>query len=709
MGEYMKYLDESLSFEERAEDLVSRMTLEECASQLLYTAKAVDRLGVKEYNWWNEALHGVARSGTATVFPQAIGMASSFDTDLIQKVGDVISTEGRAKYNEYQKAEDYEIYKGLTFWSPNVNLFRDPRWGRGQETYGEDPYLTAELGKAFVHGVQGSDPRYLKAAACAKHFAVHSGPEKLRHEFDAVASPQDMEETYLPQFRALVEAGVEGFMGAYNRTNGEPCCGSKTLLLKTLREKWGFKGYVTSDCWAVNDFHLHHKITDNPEQSVKLALENGCQLNCGCAFEYVMMAYEHGLITEKTIRDAATQLMTTRMRLGMFDQATPWDELNIGDIDTEEFAKINEQMARESMVLLKNDGILPVDPKKIKNILVAGPNANSITALNGNYHGTASRYVTVLDGIRAAFPEARVFYSESFLQQLALDKPLGLSEAHAMAAYADLTVLVTGLDETIEGEEDMGGPRMQGDKEDLLLPEIQRQLIDTIASAGKPFVLVNMTGSAMDFAEGGEKANAVIQAWYPGALGGKAVADLLTGAYSPSGRLPLTFYKNDNDIPEFTDYSMKNRTYKYFEGEPLYPFGYGLSYTKFAYQITNAASEVKASELAAGAETPVTVLVKNVGNVDSETVVECYLKDVESSVTAPKYRLAGFRRVFVKAGEQQEVTVKIPAQMFTIVTETGEREFEPGEFILYAGGAQPDALSRKLTQEETDQASILLI
>lgn len=699
MEQAMKYRDESLPFEERARDLVSRMTLAECAAQLLHGAKGVERLGVKDYNWWNEALHGVARCGMATLFPQAIGMAASFDDELLFEVADVISTEGRAKYNSFQKYHDYGIYKGITFWSPNVNIFRDPRWGRGQETYGEDPYLAARMGISFVKGLQGDDPRYLKTAACAKHFAVHSGPEKLRHEFNAEATKQDMEETYLPAFHALVKAGVEGVMGAYNRVNGEPACGSKTLLKDLLLDKWGFQGYITSDCWAIADFHLHHKVTKEPVESVKLALDNGCYLNCGCTYEHVLHAVELGMITEKQVRHAAEKLMTTRMKLGMFAAHTPFDGLDLKDVDTPHNRDVNYRMARESLVLLKNNGILPLKKESLRCVAVMGPNANSIVALEGNYHGTANQYHTVLESIREALPDTRVFYSEgSSLYEYKQDAAgyegyddNRLSEVQAMADLADLVIVVTGMDETIEGEE-IADKGMAGDKANLYLPLCQRKLVENLCRRKTPVIIVNLSGSSIDFAEGNEGAAAIIQAWYPGAMGGKAVADLLFGAYSPSGRLPVTFYKNENRLPDFCDYHMKCRTYKYLEEEPLYPFGYGLSYTSFGYSGLKADNEVLA-----GCPVPASVLVTNEGQVDSGTVVEFYLKDEEASVTTPKYRLCGFRHIFLKAGECRRVEVEIPAEMFTIVTEDGERVYEPGTFILYAGGSQPDAYSQALT------------
>ncbi len=694
--ETIKYLDETLSFRERAEDLVSRMTLAECAAQLLHGAKGVPRLGVKDYNWWNEALHGVARSGMATVFPQAIGMAASFNEELMHRVAEVISTEGRAKYNVYQKYGDHGIYKGLTFWSPNINIFRDPRWGRGQETYGEDPYLTERMGVSFVRGLQGDDPRYLKTAACAKHFAVHSGPEKLRHEFDAAASPRDLEETYLPAFRALVEAGVEGVMGAYNRVNGEPACGSKTLLKETLVDKWGFRGYVTSDCWAVKDFHEHHKVTAKPVESVKLALDNGCWLNCGCTYEHVLDAVEQGLVQESQVRQAAAVLMTTRMKLGMFDRETPFDHLGLADVDTPENRAVNEEMARQSLVLLKNDGLLPLDASRLKTVAVIGPNANSVTALEGNYHGTANRYYTVLEGIRAALPEAEILYSEGthlYLPELETPCYHGnrLGEVKAMTDLSDLVILVTGLDETVEGEED-GNLDLVGDKQDLLLPRVQRELISTVCARNTPVVIVNLSGSAIDLAEGNDGADAIIQAWYPGAMGGKAVADLLLGRFSPSGKLPVTFYHNEDVLPDLCDYAMEGRTYKYFRGTPLYPFGFGLSYSRFRCSGLTAPARIRAGEAVR-----VSLRVENTGSMAGGTVVQLYLKDNEASLSVPCCRLCGFRHVELAPGEGRTLELCIPADMFALVAENGERVFEPGSFTLFAGTRQPDDRSAQLT------------
>ena len=709
MGITPKYKDETLSFKERAKDMVDQMTVEECASQMIFGAAKIERLGVQYFNWWNEALHGAARSGMATVFPQAIGMAATFDDELLEHVADVTSTEGRAKYNMFQKYEDYGIYKGITFWTPNVNIFRDPRWGRGQETYGEDPYLTGKLGVAFVKGLQGKDERYMKTAACAKHFAVHSGPEGKRHEFDAIATKQDMAETYLPAFKKLVDAKVEGVMGAYNRTNGEPCCGSKTLMVDLLREEWGFDGYFTSDCWAIADFHLHHNVTATPTESVALALKNGCDLNCGNTYGFLLAALQEGLITEEEIRTSTTRLITTRMKLGMFDEKTPFDDIPYSVVDCEEHRKLNEEVARKSLVLLKNNGLLPVSKKDLKNVAVIGPNANSIVPLNGNYHGTANQYFTVLESVREALPGVRVNYSKgSHLYEYKLEDPgySGdcLAEVKAQTDLADLVILVVGMDETIEGEEIIGKEGFTGDKNDLYLPKCQRDLIKTVCERNTPVILVNMSGSAVDF-EYGNDADAIIQAWYPGAMGGKAISDLIFGEFSPSGRLPVTFYRNDNTLPDFEDYSMEGRTYKFIKERPLYPFGYGLSYSKFNYSNLILDKEQMHKE-----ETiTVSVSVKNVGDVVADEIVECYVRDLEASVRVPVHKLCGLKRVSLCPSEEKRVSLTIDKEQFAVILEDGSLSYEEGEFEIFIGGCQPEEYSQELTNTIPVSAKVFMV
>ena len=507
----------------RAEDIVSKMTVKEKASQLLFSSPAIPRLGIPAYNWWNEALHGVARAGTATVFPQAIALGASFDTDLAWKIADAISTEGRAKYNIARKHGDRDIYKGLTFWSPNINIFRDPRWGRGQETYGEDPYLTSRLGVAFVSGLQGNG-EYMKTAATAKHFAVHSGPEDLRHSFNAIASRKDMAETYLPAFKALVtEASVEAVMGAYNRVNGEACNASPNLQ-HILRDEWGFEGHFVSDCWALRDIHESHHITKNAAESASLALKNGCDLNCGCTYNHLLAALNKGLVTEDDITRSAVRLFTARFMLGMFDR-TEWDSLGLDDVDTPEHHELALQAAAESFVLLKNNGVLPL--KNIKSIAVIGPNADNRTALAGNYHGTASRYITPLEGIEEEAEKRgiKVRYSLGCPLLSHHDEPLAkeddrFSEALEAALSSDVTILVLGLDETLEGEQpDDGNPGIGSDRKTLGLPGHQEKLLDLILSTGKPCVLVLESGSAADLLLASEKCSAILDIWYPGALG----------------------------------------------------------------------------------------------------------------------------------------------------------------------------------------------
>ncbi|MDD6810390.1 MAG: glycoside hydrolase family 3 C-terminal domain-containing protein [Lachnospiraceae bacterium] len=684
----------------RAEELVSKMTLEERASQLRYDAPAIKRLGIPAYNWWGEGLHGVARAGTATVFPQAIGMAATFDEELVKQMSDCIATEGRAKYNEFSAHNDRDIYKGLTFWSPNVNIFRDPRWGRGHETYGEDPYLTSRLGVAYVKGLQGNG-EVMKAAACAKHFAVHSGPEAIRHEFDAQATPKDMEETYFPAFEALVkEAGVEAVMGAYNRVNGEPCCGSTTLIRDTLREKWHFAGHFVSDCWAIRDFHENHMVTSTAAESAAMALNAGCDLNCGVTYLHLLTAYQQGLVTEEAITEAAVRLYTTRFLLGLFDE-TEYDRIPYEVVECKEHIALAEKGARESIVLLKNDGILPLDIKKVKTIGVIGPNANSRKALIGNYHGTSSEYITVLEGIQKyAEGKARVLFSEGSALFEEKTEPLALkgdrlAEAKIVAEHSDVVILCLGLDETLEGEEgDTGNSYASGDKVDLLLPKSQRDLMETIAAVGKPVVFCLMTGSAIDLQYPSERFNALLQLWYPGARGGRSVAEILFGEVSPSGKLPVTFYEGTDVLPAFTDYCMQGRTYRYMEGKAQYPFGYGLTYGKV--EVTNAVID-KIVEKDGFPEAQVKVTIENKGTYDTGDVVQLYIKNTDSPYAIKNPALCGFRRVYLKAGEKKELTMQIESRAFTVVNDAGERIRDGGHFEIYAGTSQPDLRSVELT------------
>ncbi len=698
------YKNENLSFEERAKDLVSRMTIREKASQMIHKSCAVPRLGIPSYNWWNESLHGVARAGVSTMFPQAIGMAATFDETLLHKVADIIATEGRAKHHEFARKNDRGIYKGLTFWAPNINIFRDPRWGRGHETYGEDPYLSGRLGVSYIKGLQGDDPKYMKGAACAKHFAVHSGPEEERHSFNAEVNKKDLYETYLPAFRDCVKEGkVESIMGAYNRVNGEPCCGSETLLQQILREEWGFEGHVVSDCWAIVDFHESHGVTSSQLESAAYALNNGCDLNCGSMYKYLVEAYEEGLISEEAIDRAVIRLMMTRFKLGMFDDQAhvPYASIPYEMNDSPEHNEYALEVAKKSMVLLKNDNkILPLNKDEIKNIAVIGPNADSRAALVGNYEGTASEYVTVLEGIREATKgKARIFYAEGCelynKKKSSLDQPKDrIAEAISAAERSDVVIMCLGLDATIEGEEMHESNAFgSGDKKNLNLPGLQQELLETIYETGKPVILVHLSGSAIALNWADQHVPAIVQAWYPGAQGGRAIASLLFGEYSPSGKLPVTFYKSSEELPDFKDYSMRNRTYRYMQNDALYPFGYGLSYTQFSYD----KKELEKFEITPGEDITFEITVKNTGSRDSEEVVQMYVKDIESSIEIPKWQLKGFEKVSLAAGEEKVVNMTLSPRDMALINEQGERILEPGEFEVYIGGSQPDLRSLALT------------
>ena len=679
-----RYLDPSLTPEERAEDLTDRLTVEEQASQLRYDAPPVPRLGIPAYNWWNEGLHGVARAGTATLFPQAIGMAATFDPALLHRIGEITAVEARAKHTAAAEHGDFDIYKGLTLWAPNINLFRDPRWGRGHETYGEDPFLTARLGVAFVQGMQGDGP-ILRAAACAKHFAVHSGPEAVRHSFDAKVSPKDLEESYLPAFRALVtEARVEGVMGAYNRVNGEPACASPMLMDK-LRE-WGFDGYFVSDCWAIRDFHQSHGVTRTVTESAALALRSGCDLNCGNTYMYMLAALEEGLIDPADIRRACIRVLRTRIRLGLFDPKPQFPEYTYDVIACPEHKAEALSCAEKSMVLLKNDGILPLDASRLRSVAVIGPNGDSRTALEGNYCGTADRYITFLEGIQDAFP-GRVYDAQGChlyrdrTSQLALEDDR-YAEALAAAEAADVVIACLGLDATLEGEEgDTGNEFSSGDKQDLRLPQSQRKLLEKLHATGKPLILVLAAGSALNPEI---SCNAVLQAWYPGQMGGQALANILFGKVSPSGKLPVTFYETAEQLPDFTDYSMQNRTYRYVRGNVLYPFGYGLTYSRVV--CTGLTYEHGCAR----------VTVENTGDRQTEDVVQLYIKD-NSPWAVPNHSLCGFARVSLEPGQSVQLEISIPDSAFESVDDQGIRAVTGTAFTLFAGTCQPDPLSQQLS------------
>ena len=829
------YRNLSLPVEKRVDDLVSRMTLEEKVSQMMNAAPPIERLDIPAYEWWNEALHGVARAGYATVFPQAIGMAATWDTDLMHQVADVISTEARAKHHEFIRHNQHARYEGLTFWSPNINIFRDPRWGRGQETYGEDPFLTSRLGVAFVKGLQGDDPRYFKVIATPKHYAVHSGPEPQRHSFDATAYERDLRETYLPAFRAtIVEGHADSVMCAYNRTNTEPCCANKRLMTEILRKEWGFDGYVVSDCGAISDIWKGHKFAKSESQASAMAVKAGTDLACGREYGSLIAAVKDGLISEAEIDVAVKRLMTARFRLGMFDppEAVPYSRIPFSENDSEAHRALALKAARESMVLLKNENnTLPLQ-KDLKTVAVIGPNADALEVLVGNYNGTPSRYVTPLAGIKSkvsaatqvlyspgaykigvsalsipsssltvsgagsadglkgeyfdnremkgkpilvrtdaelnfdwgAFspapaltpqnysvrwtgkltaPESgkyllgaagngglRVFVDEKVLiedfvnrKTKTITKEINLESGRAYdiqvdyvagqntvaaakliwsppngeqtlrddaiskARQADVVVMCLGLSPLVEGEE-MDVPFegfRGGDRIDIALPKVQEQLLEEVTALGKPTVVVLLNGSALAVNWANDHAAAIVDAWYPGEEGGAALADVLFGDYNPAGRLPVTFYKSIDQLPPFTDYNMQGRTYRYFKGEPLYAFGFGLSYTKFKYDKL----KLSAAKLKTGAELKITAEVQNFGDRAGDEVVQLYLSDVAASVPVPIRSLAGMQRVFLKPGEKQNVSFTLSPTQMSLIDDNGKRVIEPGEFLVSVGGKQP--------------------
>ncbi len=699
------FLNPNLSIEQRTSDLISRLTLEEKVGQLLYASPAIERLGIPQYNWWNECLHGVARNGRATVFPQAIGMAATFDTDLIFRVGRAISMEARAKYNVSVANNLRERYQGLTFWTPNVNIFRDPRWGRGQETYGEDPFLTSRIGVAFVKGLQGDHPRYLQAAGMAKHYAVHNGPERLRHEFNAVASMKDMWETYLPAFEALVtEANVEGVMGAYNRTNGYPCCAHPYLMQEVLRDKWGFKGYFVSDCWAIVDFYQGHKVVDTPQEAAAMALNAGTNLNCGSTYPELVKAVEEGLTTEAEIDKNLRELLPTRFKLGLFDPPgiVPFDTIGVSWIRKKEHVDLSLEAAEKSLVLLKNaNNTLPIDPA-VSSVFVTGPTAAHVQALLANYYGVSEDMKTILEGVVAnVSPQSSVKYRQGAL----LDEPNRNPQDwfSGVAAESEVTIACLGISQLIEGEE--GESIMSnhfGDREDIGLPQSQIDFLKKIRANAKKLVVVLTGGSAIACPEVYEMADALIFAWYPGEQGGLAVGNAIFGKTVPSGKLPVTFPMSVEDLPPYDDYGMANRTYRYMQKDPLFPFGFGLSYTTFSY------SALSLSKPAIGKNETVTasVVVTNTGKYAAEEVVQLYITDVSASVEVPQYALKGFERVTLAPGASRTVTFEITPKALEMVNYQGESVLEAGDFRVSVGGSVPSERSTQLGAPQYRQAML---
>lgn len=685
----------SLTIKERTADLISQLTLEEKVGQLLYNSPGIGRLGIPTYNWWNECLHGVARNGRATVFPQAIGLAATFDTELIEKVGKAISMEARAKYNVSLEYNLRGQYQGLTFWSPNVNIFRDPRWGRGQETYGEDPFLTSRIGVAFVRGLQGDHPTYLQAAGMAKHYAVHNGPEALRHEFDAITSMKDLWETYLPAFEALVkEARVEGVMGAYNRTNGDPCCAHPYLMQEVLRDTWEFDGYFVSDCWALVDFYKGHNIVETPAEAAALALNVGTNLNCGNTYQELLTAIKLDLTDEETVDDNLRRLLPTRFKLGLFEPEgmVPFDTIGSSWIRKKEHIDLSLEAAEKSLVLLKNkDNTLPLNPN-ITSVFVTGPTAAHVQALLANYYGVSEDLKTILEGIIAnTAPHTSVNYVQGAL----LDEPNRNPNDwfSGNAAEAEVTIACIGISQLIEGEEGESiMSRHLGDREDIGLPESQIDFLRKIRANARKLVVVVTGGSAIAMPEVYEMADALIFAWYPGEQGGLAVGNAIFGKSVPSGKLPVTFPYSVNDLPPYEDYSMNNRTYRYMEKAPLFPFGFGLSYTTFEY----SNMEVTKPNIYKNGKTIATVKLTNTGNFAGEEVVQWYVTDESATVKVPKYSLKHFQRVHLEPGQSKVVSFEIKSEALQMVNEKGERIVEAGKFLISVGGSTPSFRSIEL-------------
>jgi beta-glucosidase len=682
------YLDPQKPLLERVQDLLSRLTLEEKLGQFIHPVNGIPRLGIPAYNFWNEGLHGVGRNGRATVFPQAIGMSATWNPDMIKAAASAIGDEARAKFHETLRVKgETSIYQGLTFWSPNINIFRDPRWGRGQETWGEDPFLTGELGSAFVRGLQGDDPRYLKAAACAKHYAVHSGPEKLRHTFDAQVNRRDLYETYLPAFKKLVtEAKVEAVMGAYNRVLGEACCASTFLLQDTLRDEWGFEGHVVSDCWALTDIHASHHITSGPVESAALALKAGCDLSCGCTYDHLGEALEQGLISIEDINRALGRTLATRFKLGLFDPQTyvPYASIPMSVVGSRKHRELAYRAALQSAVLLKNrNGTLPIGPQ-VKSIFVVGPAAASLDVLLGNYYGVNDHMTTLLEGIVGRIPEGvRLEYRPGC--QWTQESLSLLNYAEVEGASADLTIVCAGLSPLMEGEEGESILTAEsGDRARIELPPVQVQFIRNLAERGARIILVLTGGSPIALGEIADMVEAILFIWYPGQEGGRAVASLLFGDAVPSGKLTVTFPQATSDLPPFEDYSMTGRTYRYAMREPLFPFGFGLSYTTFEYR------DLKISpRLGSASGFRASVTLKNTGSVTADEVVQLYVSALNPRLPVPLNQLIGFRRVRLKVGQSKTLRFTITPEMLMVFDKDGKQKLEPGKFRLSAGGCSP--------------------
>jgi len=683
------------SFKKTADSLLSLLTIEEKASQMLSTSRSIPEHEIEMYNWWNEALHGVARSAKATVFPQAIAMGATFDPELIQKTADVISTEARAMYNIFDNKGMRTEYTGLTFWSPNINIFRDPRWGRGHETYGEDPFLTGEIGRSFVLGLQGNHHKYLKVAAGAKHFAVHSGPEANRHSFNAKVSAQDLNETYLPAFKELVDANVEIVMCAYNRLNDKPCCGSESLLNDLLRNSWGFKGHVVSDCGAVYDIKSSHNFTNSDEQSVAYAIKGGVDLNCGSLYNLIPSAFNQGLLTENDLDISLKRLFMTRLKLGILKDVNdnPYEKLNKNHINTKEHISLARNVATKSIVLLKNkNNVLPLS-KSINRLFITGPNAANLNTLLANYNGLSPNIVTPLEGIVEKVSNGTI---------IRFNEGVGLinnSERQkwstGLASSSDVTIAVMGISALIEGEEgDAISSDANGDRNSIRLPSNQiNYLKDLRKSAGsKPIILVLKSGSAIDLSEIYDYVDAIIYAWYLGEQGGNAIADIIFGDVNPSGKLPITIPESLSHLPDYNNYSMDNRTYRFTKHKPMYPFGYGLSYSNFVYSDIS----IKKEQIINGDSIELNFTIHNDSEIPGEEVVQIYIKDLKASYRTPNSSLIYFKRLFLDSGERRKINFIVNKDMMSTFNEKGHKEIESGIFKIFVGGSSPGERSQEL-------------
>lgn len=690
------FKDPSKPVDIRVKDFISRLTLKEKVDQLMNSTPPVERLGVPAYNWWNEALHGLGRSGVATIFPQAIGEAATFDPDLLKEISTAIGREARAQFNINRK-NGYEIqYGGLSFWTPNINIFRDPRWGRGQETYGEDPYLTARMGVAFVEGLQGDDPLHLMAAACAKHYAVHSGPEKLRHEFDAKVSLQDMQETYFPAFHALTKAGVESFMSAYNRVNGEACSASDFLIDTVLRGWWGFKGHIVSDCDAVEDIYKGHHLVKTAAEAAALAINKGLDLNCGTTYYALVEAIKQGLTTEAKVDSALAAVTRTRIKLGLLDPegSNPYDKIPAAELNSSAHRALARRAAAESVVLLKNkDHALPLAPN-LKKYYITGPNATNMEALIGNYYGVNDQMSTILEGIAGHIAKgSQLQYRKGILLDRTNDNPIDWTTSDAQQAEAIFVVL--GIDGTLEGEEGEAiASKHYGDRLDYNIPANQVAFLKKLREGYKGKIVTIVTGgSPMNLKEVHDLSDAVLMVWYPGEEGGNAVADVIFGNVSPSGKLPVTFPMSLDDLPPYEDYAMSGRTYRYMDKTPMYPFGFGLSYGQFEYGNLKADHIVLKNGMD---KINLTLDVKNNGSVASDEVVQLYVAVPRQSYQTPKYSLKRFKRIHLANGNAVKVRFTISAADLKVYDGAGKAVLPKGTYTVYVGGSSPVGRSQEL-------------